>query len=166
MNTPASTLFTVAIGRILIDLYSFIFTPMLSASSIGSVEYRSICQPVREINRHAKYIEASATHINPATRTIECQSIICDSPDHCDLPDHFSVQYDRLVVTVGAKTNTFGIEGVEEHCHFLKEISDAKHIRTKLVNCFERASVPGISEEEKRRRLSFVVIGAGPAVRT
>lgn len=60
-------------------------------------------------------------------------------------------------------TNTFGIPGVEEHCHFLKEISDAKHIRTRLVNCFERASVPGISEEEKRRRLSFVVIGAGPA---
>lgn len=94
---------------------------------------------------------------------MNCQSVICDDLDHCELPDEFEVEYDRLVVTVGAKTNTFGIPGVEENCHFLKEISDAKHIRTKLVNCFERASVPGISDEEKRRRLSFVIIGAGPA---
>lgn len=119
-----------------------------------------------QINRHVKYIEASATSIDPTTHTVACESIICnnqDDQDYCDLPDNFSVDYDRLIVTVGAKTNTFNIPGVEEHCHFLKEVSDAKNIRTKLLNCFERASVPGISEEEKRRRLSFVIIGAGPA---
>jgi NADH dehydrogenase FAD-containing subunit len=73
------------------------------------------------------------------------------------------VEYDRLIVTVGATTNTFNIPGVEEHCRFIKEVSDAKYIRTKLVNSLERAKVPGLSEEEIRRRLSIVIIGAGPA---
>jgi hypothetical protein len=28
----------------------FIFTPMLAGASVGSVEYRSICQPIREVS--------------------------------------------------------------------------------------------------------------------
>lgn len=103
--------------------------------------------------------------IDPKTQMITCESTLCedDKNKECLLPDEFSVPYDRLVVTVGAMTNTFGIPGVEEHCEFIKEASDASRIRTKLVNCFERAKVPGISDEEKRKRLSFVIIGAGPA---
>jgi len=110
-------------------------------------------------------MEAKATRIDPKSRTISCESIICDDDrdNECVLPDEFTVGYDRLVLSVGAMTNTFGIPGVEEHCHFIKETTDAIKIRKKIINCFERAKVPGISDEEKRKRLSFVVIGAGPA---
>lgn len=120
---------------------------------------------MEQINRNVKYIEAKATSIDPATRTISCESIVCadDQATDCLLPDEFTVDYDRLVVSVGAQINTFGIPGVYEHCEFIKETSDALRIRKRIVNCFERAKVPGLSEEEKRRRLSFVVIGAGPA---
>ena len=31
-----------------------------------------------------------------------------------------------------------------------------------IVNCFERANVPNLNEEEIRDALSFVVVGAGP----
>lgn len=31
------------------------------------------------------------------------------------------------------------------------------------MNCFERASIPGLSDEQKEKILSFVVVGAGPA---
>ena len=65
-------------------------------------------------------------------------------------------------MTVGAQTNTFGIPGVREHCCFLKQIEDARRIRTAIVNCFERANLPSLSEEEKKNTLTFAVIGAGP----
>lgn len=120
---------------------------------------------VRQINRKVNYIEAAATKIYPKSRTISCESVICDDMKDVEgvVPDKFTVEYDRLVLSVGAMTNTFGIPGVEENCDFIKETKDAIKIRKKIINCFERAKVPGISEEEKRKRLSFVIIGAGPA---
>jgi NADH dehydrogenase FAD-containing subunit len=72
------------------------------------------------------------------------------------------VKYDRLIVTVGAQTNTFGIPGVREHCSFLKQVEDARRIRSAIVNCFERANIPGLSDEERENNLTFAVIGAGP----
>lgn len=72
------------------------------------------------------------------------------------------MEYDRLIVTIGAQTNTFGIPGVRENCNFLKQVEDARKIRTSIVNCFERASLPDMSDEERIKNLTFAVIGAGP----
>lgn len=89
-----------------------------------------------------------------------CESVVCDG-NSCDI-DEFTVDYDRLVVTIGAQTNTFGIPGVREHCNFLKQVEDARRIRNAIVNCFERANLPGMSDEERINNLTFAVIGAGP----
>lgn len=72
------------------------------------------------------------------------------------------MEYDKLIVTIGAQTNTFGIPGVRENCNFLKQVDDARRIRTAIVNCFERASLPDLSEEDRINNLTFAVIGAGP----
>jgi NADH dehydrogenase FAD-containing subunit len=138
----------------------FIFTPFLAGSSVGSVEYRSICEPIREFNRQAQYFEATATEIDTSKRTVKCLPVSCES---CNLVAEFTINYDYLLVTIGAKTNTFGIPGVQENCSFLKEIQDAKTIRTKIVSCFERANMPNLSDELKGSLLTFVVVGAGPA---
>lgn len=138
----------------------FVFTPMLAGASVGTVEYRSITEPVREINRKANYLEGTATDVDPIAKTITCESVICDG-NSCEIED-FVVEYDRLVITVGAQTNTFGIPGVREYCNFLKQVEDARRIRTAIVNCFERANLPGMSEEERVKNLTFAVIGAGP----
>lgn len=45
----------------------------------------------------------------------------------------------------------------------MKQIEDGQQIRRALVNCFERASLPGLTDEQKEKILSFVVVGAGPA---
>jgi NADH:ubiquinone reductase (non-electrogenic) len=39
----------------------FVFTPMLSAAAVGSVEYRSIVEPIRGANPIADYIEGNPT---------------------------------------------------------------------------------------------------------
>lgn len=138
----------------------FLFTPMLAGASVGTVEYRSITEPVRELNRKVDYIEATATDIDPVSKVVTCESVICDG-NSCDITD-FTVEYDKLIVTIGAQTNTFGIPGVREYCNFLKQVDDAQKIRTAIVNCFERANIPGLSDEERISTLTFAVIGAGP----
>ncbi|KAL3922076.1 MAG: hypothetical protein SGILL_002398 [Bacillariaceae sp.] len=137
----------------------FLFTPMLAGSAVGTVDIRSITQPIREFNTDAKYLEAAATKIDTETGIIHCASV---PSDENDVSKNFEVPYDRLVVAVGARSNTFGIPGVEEHCHFLKEANHARAIRRKIVDLFEKASLPGTSEDEIRRLLTFAIIGAGP----
>lgn len=74
------------------------------------------------------------------------------------------VSYDFLVVGVGARSNDFGIEGVNRKngVHFLKELADARAIRQTILRNVEAASFPGTPPEERRRLLSFVLCGGGP----
>lgn len=72
------------------------------------------------------------------------------------------VPYDKLIVAVGARINTFGIPGVKEYCTYLKQVDHAKSIRRKIIYLFERANLPGTREEEIRKLLTFAIIGAGP----
>lgn len=80
-------------------------------------------------------MEAFATDIDLKERSVTCFPVTCDNEDEeCDPVDEVIVNYDRLVFTIGAITNTYGIPGVKEHCSFLKEIQDARAIHAKLVN--------------------------------
>lgn len=45
---------------------------------------------------------------------------------------------------------------------FLQGVEDALRIRQSVIDCFERASLPSLSEKEKKRILHFVVVGGGP----
>jgi NADH dehydrogenase FAD-containing subunit len=138
----------------------FLFTPMLAASAVGTVEFRSICEPIRNANARADYLEATAVSVNSTAKTVSCLSVKC-SGTSCSTAD-FDIPYDHLVVAVGATSNTFGIKGVRENCLFLKQIEDASSLRTAILSCFERANVPSMSEQERISALSFVVVGAGP----
>jgi NADH:ubiquinone reductase (non-electrogenic) len=54
-------------------------------------------------------------------RILICLGLSDISSVHCDNPE-FTVDYDYLVVGVGAVSNTFNTKGVEEYCHFLKNV--------------------------------------------
>jgi NADH:ubiquinone reductase (non-electrogenic) len=43
-----------------------------------------------------------------------------------------------------------------------QEVEDAQRIRRSVMDCFEQASLPNMSEEERKRKLHFVVVGGGP----
>jgi NADH dehydrogenase FAD-containing subunit len=47
----------------------------------------------------------------------------------------FALDYDKLVISVGSYSNTFGIPGVKEHAFFLKDVNDARKIRKRLIEC-------------------------------
>ncbi|KAK8960970.1 hypothetical protein KSP40_PGU013288 [Platanthera guangdongensis] len=141
----------------------FAFTPLLPSITCGAVEPRSIVEPIRNIMRKktgpVKFSEAECYKIDPKSKKIHCRSNI---GTNLDGNGEFELDYDYLVVALGARSNTFNTPGVPEHCHFLKEIEDAQRIRRSVMNCFEKASLPNLSEEVRKKNLHFVVVGGGP----
>ncbi|KAJ1674069.1 NADH:ubiquinone oxidoreductase, partial [Spiromyces aspiralis] len=140
----------------------FLFTPLLPSCTVGTIENRSIMEPVRHIARHKSrevaIYEANCTDINPDSKEIIIQGFTDVQAERPQV----KLNYDYLVVAVGAMNNTFNTPGVEEYACFLKEIWDTKKIRQKLIDCIETAAYKGQSEKEKKRLLHMIVVGGGP----
>lgn len=140
----------------------FLFTPLLPSCTTGYIEHRSIMEPIRNILRHkkaaVKYFEAEATKIDYKEKKVYVRD---DSEVKGDSMDSV-IDFDMLVVGVGAENATFGIPGVKEHACFLKEVGDAQRIRKKIMDCVETAMFKDQSEEEVKRLLHMVVVGGGP----
>lgn len=155
----------------------FLFTPLLPSCPTGTVELRSIVEPVRAITRRASgeviYLEAEATQIDPVNNKITIKQSTTVHSGHSGkdtgsakptLSEDIitSLNYDYLVVGVGAQPSTFGIPGVAEHSTFLKEVSDSIQIRRRLMDLIEAANILPKGDPERQRLLSIVVCGGGP----
>lgn len=145
---------------------------------------------LKQKNVDVHYWEADCYKIDAANKKIYCRATQKNNSNEIE---EFVVDYDFLVIAVGARVNTFNTPGVEENCHFLKvtssatlsvdvlvcsylfafldlrkwyilmqEVEDAQNIRRAVIDCFERASLPTVSDEEKKRILHFAVVGGGP----
>ncbi|EDO37174.1 predicted protein [Nematostella vectensis] len=134
----------------------FLFTPLLCSTTVGTLEFRSIIEPVRNTGfRDEHHFQvAEAVKLNVDSHSIQCKSTLNGQL--------FDIIYDKLVIGVGAVSNTFGVPGVYEHAYFLKELADARKIRNQILKNFELAMQPGVSEAEKKRLLHFVIVGGGP----
>src|SRR5438105_15143200 len=71
------------------------------------------------------------------------------------------IAYDFLVLAPGGETNFFGLETVAKHGLGLKDIPDAVAIRNHVLTCFEQAMLEA-DPEQRRARLTFIVVGGGP----
>jgi NADH:ubiquinone reductase (non-electrogenic) len=58
--------------------------------------------------------------------------------------------------------NTFNTPGVSQHAVFLRNAKDAMKIASRIQDCFEKASIPGLTDAQKHSLLHFVIVGAGP----
>lgn len=155
---------------------SFLFTPLLPCTAVGTLSPTSVAVPIRQLTTYKacsywqrlrymwrgylppriQYLYAYANDIDPATKTLKCHFTGWGKDKD------FSVNYDQLVLAVGSKTNTWGLPGVDEYCHYLKEPGDAMLLRQQLINNLETAALPGTSDEERRQLLTFYIIGGGP----
>jgi len=134
----------------------FLFTPLLASASVGTLEFRCITEPVRQIRSGFTFYQATCDAIDFGKKELHLTASLEDHRASSTLP------YDQLVIACGAVPNTFGIPGVKEHAFFLKEVAHARKIRQRIIECFEFASEPGITAQERDGILNFVVVGAGP----
>jgi len=135
----------------------FLFTPLLCSTTVGTLEFRSIIEPVRNVHfRQAEDFHlSSAIKLDHKSKTLFCQSELATK-------DFYEIKYDKLVIGVGAVSNTFGIPGVEKHAFFLKELNDARKIRDRIISNFELAVQPQSTEADKEQLLHIVIVGGGP----
>eukprot|EP00842_Homolaphlyctis_polyrhiza_P000466 jgi/Hompol1/141/HPOL_002450-RA len=146
----------------------FTFTPLLPEATTGTVEVRSLVESIRKICRRsgAHYFQGSAQDVD-----FDRKLVHVSDPSN----NQYLMPYDKLAFSVclnrsdelirfmiKARNETYSIPGVTEHVHFLKSINDARKIRETLMHNFESASVPSLSQEERNRLLSFVIVGGGP----
>ncbi|CAN8102525.1 unnamed protein product [Discula destructiva] len=136
----------------------FLFTPMLPSATVGTLEMKSLAEPIRRILARVSgsFIRAKAEDVCFSERLVEISQV-----DASGKEQHMYVPYDKLVVAVGSRTNPHGVKGLE-NCFFLKDIRDARKIRNQIIQNLELSCLPTTSDEERKRLLSFVVSGGGP----
>ena len=156
----------------------FLFTPLLPSATVGTVEPRSLVEPLRRIiaRLHGHYIEGKAVDVvfpsgsDDGRNLLEVQVI--DGHDEgltgregegeaANNAKSVYVPYDKLIIACGSVSNTHGVPGLE-NCFQLKTIKDARAIRSHVLDNLEMAALPTTSQEERDRLLSFVVCGGGP----
>uniref|UniRef100_A0A2P2KXZ9 FAD/NAD(P)-binding domain-containing protein n=1 Tax=Rhizophora mucronata TaxID=61149 RepID=A0A2P2KXZ9_RHIMU len=125
-----------------------VFTPLLASTCVGTLEFRSVAEPVGRIQPAISkepgsyFFLAKCTGIDADKHAVNCETI-ADGLDTLE-PWNFKISYDKLVIALGAEASTFGIQGVKEHAFFLREVHHAQEIRRKLLLNLMLSDVPGI----------------------
>jgi len=127
-----------------------LFQPLLYQVATAGLSMPDIAQPLRSI---------LAEHENVTTLMDEVRRI--DLAGHRVECAGHAVEYDFLVIALGAQTGYFGRHDWAKHTVGLKSLEDAMDIRHRVLLAFERAEMsddPG----EIDRLLTMVVVGGGP----
>ncbi|KAL4780095.1 nucleotide-binding domain-containing protein [Aspergillus varians] len=156
----------------------FVFTPLLTATAGGDLDFSHIVEPVRDPKIKVDFIQAAARGINLERKTVLCEPTIVRSgvtQTHTDEEDEkgtrkvnkweqsetFEVPYDKLIISVGAISKTFRTPGVKDNAIFFRDIGDSRRVRRRLRECFELAVLPTTAPEMRRHLLHFAIVGAG-----
>ena len=166
----------------------FVFTPLLAGTSVGTLEFRTILEPIRPFKKRGsatEYFQGWADQVDLDKKTLTIEEAVEDPVSTKALTSSsneektvsvrtgerinearkgelFSIEWDKLIVGVGCYAQTFNTPGVKQNAYFLKDAGDARRIRNRLLSCFEIAALPTTNEEMKRHFLNFAVVGGGP----
>lgn len=136
----------------LVDRHNFhLFQPLLYQVSTSILSTDEIAYPIRSFFRNAKNVNffmAKAQGADQARKVLKT--------------NHGEIEYDYLVLAAGATTNFFGMKEVEEKAFGMKTLQEALHIRNHVLHEFERASKPYRTAADRKKRMTFVVVGGGP----
>lgn len=134
------------------------FTPLLPSAAVGTVQVRSLIEPIRKVIARLRghFLSGKAVDLVMGERLLEVETMDANGNKL-----NLYVPYDKIVIACGSVSSTHGVPGLE-HCFQLKSISDAQAIRRRIMQNFEIACLPTTSPEERKRLLSFVVCGGGP----
>ncbi len=127
-----------------------LFTPLLYQVASALLEPGEIAHPVRSLVRPLRNVEfrqGDVSGIDLKSRTVAT--------------DLGSVSYDYLVLATGSENNYFGNKSLEERSLGLKFLPEALELRNQVLSRFEQARWAS-SEADRRRLLSFAVVGGGP----
>lgn len=136
---------------VLIDKNNFHqFQPLFYQVAMAGLEPSSIVFPLRKIFQHQK---------NVFIRVTEVQGV--DTAAKCIHTSLGSLDYDYLVLSMGADTNFFGNEQIARHAIPMKSVSEALFLRNAILEDYER-SITTEDYDKRQWLIDIVVVGGGP----
>jgi NADH dehydrogenase len=133
---------------------SHLFQPLLYQVATGILSEGEIAPTTRLILRRQKNVrvllgEMEAVDLAAQTVTSRLMTM------------HTVTPFDSLIVAAGAQQSYFGNDHFATYAPGMKTIDDALELRGRILGAFEAAEV-STDPLERQRRLTFVVVGAGP----
>ncbi len=128
----------------------FTFTPLLAEVAAGTLGREHVTYPYRVMARRYGF-----GFVQDAVCGIDLERQLVRT-------EHSELQYDYLVLALGGEPQYFNNENLKNGSVPFTSVDDALAVRGRVIGALERATL--ISDDEQRRRLlTFVIAGAGPA---
>lgn len=136
----------------LIDQHNYhLFVPLLYQVATAALSPADIAEPIRHILSGAANVNVvmgRVTGIDQGARQVL-------------LADGSGIAYDRLVIATGSTSTYFGHDAWAPYAPSLKSLEEARTIRTRVLQAFERAERTQ-DPAERARLMTIVVVGGGP----
>lgn len=127
------------------------FTPLLYQVASALLTAPDIAYPFRSAFRRAGNVHTR----HARALGVDLKRALLQTSGAGDLP------FDYLVLASGSENDYFGNPGLAAHTLAMKKLPEAQRLRNHLIACLERA-VQIADPIERRRCLTFVVVGGGP----
>jgi NADH dehydrogenase len=133
---------------------SFVFLPMIHEVATGGLPPNAITQPLRQLTHRfvRDVIEGVVQAIDCDARTVR----VARAEGFTDV-----ISYDYLILAIGSTTHYFGVPGAQEHALSLGTLPDARRIRDRVLDMFDRADA-AYDEGIQKDLVRFVIGGGGP----
>jgi len=131
-----------------------LFQPLLYQVATGILSEGQIAPAIRDVLRNYpsfQVVLAEVEHIDVAAREVHAN----------EFGRPLTIGYDSLIVAGGATTSYFGHDEFRAAGCGMKSLDDALALRGQIFGAFELAEAE-IDELERRRLMTFVVVGGGP----
>ncbi|MGC9452605.1 MAG: FAD-dependent oxidoreductase [Oceanipulchritudo sp.] len=129
-----------------------VFQPMLPEVASGALSPRHVVNPIRQLCRGIEVFKGSVHRIDPDGKTLFLHA--------GDFTPQVRVEFNRLVVALGAQIDLSRVPGMSEHALLMQNVGDAMRVRATVIGRFEEANL--VSDPDLQQRLlTFVVVGGG-----
>jgi NADH dehydrogenase len=140
-----------AVDVTLIDRRNYhLFQPLLYQVATAGLSPAQIASPIRRIvsgQRNVSVLMEKVVGVDKERREV--------------VTSERRMPFDYLIIGTGARHAYFGNDKWEKFAPGLKKIDEATEIRRRILLAFEKAEARA-DESERRRLLTFVVVGGGP----
>jgi NADH:ubiquinone reductase (H+-translocating) len=129
-----------------------VFQPLLPEVVGASISPRHVVNSLRLLCRHAEVLKGKVENISWPERRLVLHA--------GDFVGKVVVQFQHLVLALGATIDLSRIPGMPEHAFLMQNAADAMLVRSTIIGRIEEANLE-TRPDVRRRLLTFVVVGGG-----
>ncbi|NKQ56651.1 NAD(P)/FAD-dependent oxidoreductase [Amycolatopsis sp. K13G38] len=127
------------------------YQPFLPEAAAGAIEPRHVVVPLRRVLKRCHVLTARVNKIEHARKSVTVEA----ADGHIE-----QLNYDVLVVALGAVSRLLPIPGLAEEGIGIKTIGEAIYLRNHVLTKLDQASST-LDPELRKRLLTFTVVGGG-----